>query len=209
MQLRLPTNSKPWFMASAIAGAGTLALLLRRLPPAIEYRLHAPEKDGLVLASPEGLAASAGVPLSVYALASCMQSEEKSDRGRLAVGRAVWNAVHQDLSKIFHKLAPSGRFGAQTANPYAATTKPPTARTLGLAQAIVDGRVEDFVEGAAQWDAPAAQDRLHALYLEDPAKYPKYRHSSAEVGARRRGEGLREVWVTGVPDTRFWTRGES
>jgi hypothetical protein len=64
--------------------------------------------------------------------------------------------------------------------------------------------VPDFVEGATQWDAPDAQDKLHALYLADPARYPGYHLSSADLAERRRREGKREVWVPGVPKTRFW-----
>lgn len=204
--LRLPTQSKPWFLTSAIAGLATLGLALRYLGRPVELRLHQVGPDGLVSASPEGLAAAAGASLAAYSLASAMQSEERTDRGRLAVGRATLNAAGQDPDKIFRLLAPRGLYGAQTSNPYASTARPPTARTLGLAQAIVDGRVPDFVEGAVKWDAPAAQDRAHALYLANPKKYPKYRLSSVDLATRRRAEGFREVSVPGVPDTRFWTR---
>jgi hypothetical protein len=203
--LRLPYESKPWFLTSAIAGLATFGLALRYAGRSVELRLHQVDPDGLVPASPEGLAEAAGAPLAVYSLASAMQSEEHTDRGRLAVGRATLNAAGEP-QKIFHLLAPRGRFGAQTVNPYASTARPPTARTLGLAQALVNGRVPDFVEGAVKWDAPAAQDRAHALYLADPVRFPKYRLSAADIAARRRAEGLREVWIPGVPNTRFWTR---
>lgn len=198
----------------ALGAGGALGLLLLcRSRPAlrggslqpVEGRLHVVNRDGVVEADPEGLARAAGVPLDVYALASAMQREEHTDRGRLAVGRAIWNAVGERRSKIFAKLAPSGRFGSQEVNPYAATSVPPTARTLALAQSIVDGRVSDFVDRAVQWDAPKAQDRLHALHLRDPARYPKYRRSSTEIAARRMAGGAREVRVPGVEDTRFWT----
>jgi len=204
--LRLPTQSRPWFMVAAVAGGVTLAEVVRlALDASVETRLHAPNELGVVLASPAGLARAAGVSLPVYALASAMQSEESGDRGRLAVGRAVWNKVRERASLVFPTLAPRGHFGRQTANPYADTSRPPTARTLALAQAIVDGRVPDFVEGAVQWDAPEAQDRNHALYLADPVRYAKYRSSSADVAARRIAAGAREVRVDGVPLTRFWS----
>jgi len=193
-------------LAAGAAGAVAASLLLRRLlSPDVETRLHVPGPDGLVDASPAGLARAAGTSLPVYALASAMQSEENTDRGRLAVGRAVWNKVRGRADKIFTVLCPTGRFGRQTVNPYAATSASPTARTLGLAQAIVDGRVPDFVEGAVQWDAPAAQDRNHLLYLADPVRYPKYRMSSADITARRIAGGAREIRVPGVPNTRFWS----
>ncbi len=203
--LNLPTNSKPWFYVAGLGGAVAVAGALRYLLPPVETRLHVAGPDGLVAASPEGLARAAGVSLAVYALASAMQSEEKTDRGRLAVGRAVWNAVHAKSDKIFPKLCPKGLFGRQVVNAYADTSRPPTARTLDLASAIVAGRVPDFVQGAIQWDAPAAIDRNHQLYLEDPVKYSKYRHTAAEVAARREAGGAREVRLEDVPDTRFWT----
>jgi hypothetical protein len=161
--------------------------------------------DGLVAADPGGLARAAGVDLATYALASAMQSEEKTDRGRLAVGRAAWNAVRGDRSRVFAKLCPTGRFGSQDVNTYADTKRPPTARTLQLAAAVLEGRVPDIVDGATQWDAPKVQDRLHALYLRDPQRYPKYRHSSDDVARRRVAGGARMVLVPGVPDTRFWS----
>lgn len=198
-----PAKFRPWHVLAGAAAAGLgLRLLVR---PPVETRLHVPGPGGIVEASPAGLARAAGVDLNTYALASAMQSEEKSDRGRLAVGRAIWNAVRGRKSEIFPKLAPGGRFGSQEVNPYAATSRGPTARTIDLARAIVDGRVSDFVERAVQWDSPATQDRLHALYLADPAKHPKYRRSSADVARKRIAGGAREVRLPGVPDTRFWT----
>jgi hypothetical protein len=206
------------FEGSVVLGIGIAAGLglLRYLFPPAETRLHVAGPSGRVEADPAGLARAAGFPLDVYVLASAMQSEEgrvrdplrpgKDDRPRLAVGRAVWNAVREDRGKLVRLLVPSGQLGTQEVNHYAATHVAPTARTLGLAQAIVDGRVPDFVEGAVRWDAPAAQDRRHARYLRDPVKYRKYRWSSADVAVLRRADHLREVRVPGVPDTRFWTR---
>lgn len=209
--INLPTQSKratgrAWFYVAGLGGAVTAAGLLRHLlEPRVETRLHVAGPSGYVEASPAGLARNAGVSLAVYALASAMQSEEKADRGRLAVGRAIWNVVRGQANKIFPKLCPSGMFGRQVVNSYADTSRPPTARTLDLASAVVAGRVPDFVEGAVQWDAPAAIDRNHRLYLQDPVRYPKYRRSASEVAARRVAGGAREVRLADVPDTRFWT----
>jgi hypothetical protein len=195
---------KTW--AAGIGGTVGLALVARVLVrPRVEGRLHVVGPDGLVEASPEGLANAAGVDLATYALASAMQSEERTDRGRLAVGSAVWNAVRGRHDSVFAKLCPTGRLGSQAANGYADTKRPPTARTLQLAAAVLEGRVPDMVRGATQWDAPKTQDRLHALYLQDPVKYPKYRYGSAEIAARRIAAGAHEVRVPGVPDTRFWS----
>lgn len=194
-----------WKMLAGAGGAAALGLLSRWLYPQPETRLHVPNERGVVEASPSGLARVAGVPLDVYVLASAMQSEEGSDRGRLAVGRAIWNVVRGRRHKLVRKLIPSGSLGEQSVNPYAATTQPPTARTLELARAIVAGRVPDFVAGAVQWDSPELQDRRHQLYLADPARYPKYRWSSTDVARRRAAGGAREVRIDGVPATRFWT----
>ena len=185
------------------ASALGLSLWLGRF--GIETRLHVANRHGIVVADPAGLARAAGVPLDLYALASAMQSEERTDKGRLAVGCAIWNAVRGNRDKIIGKLLPHGRFASQDSNQYAATDKPPTARTLGLAAAIIGGRVPDMVRGAVQWDAPLAQDRNHQLYLQDPKRYHRYRFSSAEIAQRRTEAGAHEVRVPGVPETRFWS----
>lgn len=185
----------------AVASAGLLRLLL----PPVETRPHVVGPSGHVEASPRGLARASGFNLDVYVLASAMQSEENSDKGRLAVGRAVLNAVRGRREKIVKLLIPTGRLGTQLVNPYSATDRGPTVKTLLLAQALVDGRVPDFLESSVQWDAPAAQDRRHQLYLREPWKYPKYRFSSEDIAHRRRSAGAREVRVPGVPHTRFWT----
>lgn len=196
-------NVLPWV---AGLGAAGLALVLRLAHPPVEHRLHVAGPDGLVAASPEGLATAAGARLATYALASMMQSEESSDRGRLAVARAAWNAARQDEGRLTRLLLPRGLLGTQEVNPYAATSRPPTARTLALADAVLAGRVPDLVLGATLWDAPRAQDRRHSLYLRDPSRYPKYRLSSADVARRRAAAGYREIRVPGVEATRFWTR---
>jgi hypothetical protein len=198
-------SEKTWWYV----GIGSVAALglssIFRSRPNVETRPHLANEFGIVEADPEGLAALAGVPLDVYALASSMTSEEKTDRGRLAVGRAIWNVVKQDRKRLVKKLLPHGYFASQDSGQYAATSKPPTQRTLGLAIAIIEGRVPDFVEKAVQWDAPAAQDRNHQKYLKDPKKYPHYRFSSADIAKRRIAGGAREVRVPGVTETRFWS----
>lgn len=207
-------NNKWLLLGLGGAAAIGLASLIQRKPrpsaarwfePTIETRLHVVNKQGMVEADPAGLAQAARVPLDQYVLASTMQSEEKTDKGRLAVGRAVWNVVKGDRTKLVKRLIPSGHLGSQTFNPYAASSKPPTARTLQLAAAIIEGRVPDFVDGAIQWDAPRAQDRNHQLFLKDPAKYPKYRFDSKAIAERRTKKGATMVIVPGVPETRFWS----
>ena len=143
-------NKKQWtFVGLGSASVLGLSWLSRRLQ--IETQLHVPNARGIVEADPAGLARASGVPLDQYALASAMQSEEKTDKGRLAVGRATWNAARQDRDRIVGLLLPHGHFASQESGQYAATHKPPTARTLGLAAAIIEGRVPDMVHGAVQW----------------------------------------------------------
>jgi hypothetical protein len=207
-------HSKKWWLiglgSAAAVGLASLFSGSRKLfEPTIETRLHMVNDRGVVEASPVGLARASGYPLEIYAMASCMQSEEKTNRGRLAVGLAIWNAVKKNRYKIPSLLLHSkrwdgkGRFGSQ-AGRYAATSHPPTAKTLQLAEAIQAGRVEDITGGAKQWDAPRVQDHNHRLYLQDPEAYPEYRFSADDIAKRRISEGRRMIWVPGVPETRFW-----
>jgi len=146
MDLARQPPDHSWRRAALLGTASGIgiALLARHLSPPAETRLHVTGPDGYVEASPAGLARAAGVDLDVYVLASAMQSEERSDRGRLAVGRAAWNAVGGRRDRLASKIIPSGRLGTQLVNPYADTRRPPTVRTLGLAAAFVEGRVPDF-----------------------------------------------------------------
>jgi hypothetical protein len=175
----------------------------------LDTRLHVVNKQGYVETSPADLALASGYPLEIYAMASCMQSEENSDKGRLAVGLAIWNAAKKNKANVARLLLHSnnpvstGHFGDQ-ADRYAATVKPPTSRTLLLAKAIQAGQVPDIAEGAKQWDSPKAQDHNHELFLKYPKKFPAFRLSSAEIEAKRISEGRRVVRIPGVPETRFW-----
>ena len=197
-------NRRQWtFVGLGSASVLGLSWLARRLR--IETRLHVPNAHGIVEADPAGLAFASGVPLDQYALASAMQSEEKTDTGRLAVGRATWNAAKQDRRGIIGLLLPHGHFASQESGQYASTRLPPTARTLGLAAAIIEGKVPDMVHGAIQWDAPRLQDRMHQLHLQDPKRYPHYRFSSADIAQRRTKAGAHEIRVPGVTETRFWS----
>ena len=209
-------QSKKWWLlglgGAAVLGIASLFRGSQKLfEPQIETRLHVTNARGVVEANPAGLARVSGYPLDVYAMASCMQSEEKHDTGRIAVGLAIWNAVGKNRSKIpsllLHSKRKDGRghFGRQ-AGRYAATSHPPTARTLQLAEAIIAGRVEDVTHGAVQWDAPKAQDANHLLYLQNPEKYPEYRFSSKDIEQQRTEAGRRMVMVPGVSETRFWAR---
>jgi hypothetical protein len=206
------SNSKWWLLGIGSTLALGLSILTRskKLEPKIEYRLHVLNEQKFVEADPEGLANAAQVPLEVYALASIMQSEDSSDKARLAIGLATRNAVRKAKTTIAQlalssirkgKKYPShGYFGSQEApGKQVATSKPPTAKTLLLAKDILSDKIKDITHGAIQWDAPAAQDAKHK---ENPKVYP---NDSKAVAKKRIAAGAREIWVPGVLHTRFWT----
>jgi hypothetical protein len=179
----------------------------------MDTRLHAINKQGFVDADPASLAREAGVSLDVYALASCMQSEGGSTVERLAIGCAARNYFHhvkrspssvllQRIAKHTGKKLPGdGHLGSQ-AGRYAATSKPPTATTLILAANLLaePSPIEDVTHGAVQWDAPEAQDRLHA-------SDPDGNKTSTQIADIRQRAGARMIKIQDVPSTRFWAYG--
>ena len=179
----------------------------------MDTRLHILNQQSFVDADPASLAREAGVPLDVYALASCMQSEEGSTEGRLAVGCAARNYfrhARQSPAAVLlrradkhtgKRLPGDGHFGRQKSR-YASTSYPPTATTLILAANLLadPSPFEDATHGAVQWDAPEAQDRLHA---KDPAN----NKPSTEIAEIRRRAGAHMIKVENVPSTRFWAYG--
>lgn len=162
--------------------------------------------DGIVKGKPEDLARAAGVPVDVYSLARLMQTEEATRTGRIAVGWATRNAATRGkvtITKLVtrsNSKAAAGKYGRQDVGPkWAATTQAPTAETLELAKQIMaePPKIPDPTKGATQWDAPAAQDRLHK---QNPAKWKP----AAEIAKTREAAGKKLVTVAGVPNTRFW-----
>ena len=192
-----------------LGGSLLLKLLVNRWGP--ELRLHVLNDRKFVDARPSGLADNAGVDLDTYALASAMQSEEKTRAGRMAVGWAVRNYCHRHRCSVADQLLKSmrrgrrqpshGHFASQEApGKWASTASPPTAETLRMAQIIQQDppAIPDPTGGATAWDSPSLQDLMHA---RDPLTYPK---DSRQVAADRTAAGGREVMVDGVPNTRFW-----
>jgi hypothetical protein len=195
--------------AALLGGTLLLGYLARNFGP--EYRPHVLNDRKFVDARPSGLAANAGASLDVYALASCMQSEETSRPGRVAVGWAVRNYCRRHRCGVAAQLLKSvlrgrrqpshGHFGSNEApGKWASTAKVPTAETLLLAQDILSEhpRSPDPTGGASAWDSPELQNRKHA---EDPATYTK---DADDVSADRMAAGGEEVRVPGVTKTRFW-----
>jgi len=192
-----------------VAGVLGLSLLYRRLGP--ETRPHVLNDRKFVDARPSGLAENAGVSLDEYSLASCMQSEESSRAGRVAVGWAVRNYCRKHRCSVSEQLLKSvrrgrrhpshGHFGSNEApGKWASTANPPTAATLLLAREILSGRPEipDPTGGSSAWDNPELQNKKHA---EDPLTYTK---DADDVTVDRIAAGGEEVRVPGVPKTRFW-----
>lgn len=187
-----------------------LSLLLNRF--SVETRLHVLNDRKFVDADPEGLARAAGIPLDTYALASAMQSEERTRIGRIAIGCAIRNfcrkhrvSVARQLLKAIDKHGKKrighGYFGSQELpGKWAATSKAPTAETTILASQIlaVPSPIVDPTQGATAWDAPELQDKKHR---EDPIAYTK---DSKQVATDRMAAGGRMVMVDGIPHTRFW-----
>ena len=171
---------------------------------------HVVDALGVVRADPVALAATAGVSLDVYALASMGVSEE-AGKGMVAVMWAARNnaqrageAIHamllrggkRDESKKFVPSVSNGFFGRQKTHKYADTSKAPTKAAIELAAKVIARQVPDPTGGATQWDAPKVQAAAHA---RDPKTY-----KTPEEIAERRSKTSKLVMVDGVPDTRFW-----
>ena len=199
-----------------LIGLGTasgLGLLWRLISPPVEWRLHVLNSQKFVDADPKGLARAAGVSLDIYALASAMQSEEKTHIGHIAIGCAIRNycrkhkiSVAAQLLKAVDKhgrQCPShGHFGAQEApGKWASTSKPPTANTLILARQILEipSPIVDPTQGAVRWYAPSMQDAAHQ---RNPNLYSL---DSKQLMTKLRNAGGRMIFVPGIPDTIFWS----
>ena len=172
-------------------------------------------KTGIVPGDPVELARAAGVPVDVYSLARCMETEEGGKAGRIAVGWATRNAAERQRTtitklvtraqykdkqgKLIIDKAAAGKYSSQDHHKWCGTKDAPTAATLELAKQIAatPPKIPDPTGGATQWDAPELQAKLHA-------KNPKKWKSPAEVAAKRQAAGKRMVMVPGVPKTRFW-----
>jgi hypothetical protein len=186
-----------------------LAWWLNRLP-AVESRLHVLNPQKFVNADPAGLARAAGTSLDVYALASAMQSEEKTRVGHVAVGCAVRNYCRKHRVGVVAQLlkavdrhgrrCPShGHFGSQEAvGKWAATSKPPTASTLTLAQQILaaPSPIADPTHGATRWYSPTAQDASHRRAPE------LYSLNAEQLKAKLISQGGKPI---AIANTLFWS----
>lgn len=196
-----------------LGSASALGLSLWLDQFGVESRLHVPNKHGIVEADPMGLALAANVPLDTYALASAMQSEERTRIGHIAIGCAIRNYCNKHKISVAAQLlkatdrhgqrcASHGHFGSQEAEgKWAATSNPPTADTLILASQILihPSPIIDPTHGATRWYAPKAQDREH---LKDPGKYSL---DASQLRSKLLSLGGTPIMVDGVPNTLFWS----
>ncbi len=164
---------------------------------------------GIIPGNPEDLAAAKGLDVDVYSLARVGQSEEISERGRIAVMYATLNhaiRVGKSITTIVTAGNPKrsdyseahGHYGRQGIHPYCSTIAEPSPQTIELAMSVMSGDATNEVGDAEYWDSPIAQDKNHLL---DPDNNP----SSAEIASRREASGLHKVVLPGVL-TRFWVR---
>lgn len=198
-------------LAVALLVAGGLVWLLRR-PRALVGKSGGKATGGVVPGDPAALAASAGVPLPVYALARMIASEagNRPRAEKLAVGWAARNYARQkyggDVFKALTSSGPAGsrgRFGSQNLGRYAATGQDPRADDLEIAIAVYARAEPDPTGGGTRFDSPRAQDALAKR-----GKVKGYNKDSAAVGASRRSEGFREVQIAGIDPRalRVWAR---
>jgi len=177
---------------------------------------HAPysKSDGVVNASPDDLAAQAGVDLDTYALARMLASEEGSadNTTKAAIAWAALNyAAHSGRSIsaiLLHAVDPnhSGYFGTfinidpsspfytvnskgkpNKADRYASTALDPYQGDVDIVTSVRDGSTPDFTGGATQFDRPEGEANPQA------------------VADKRIAAGAEPVNVPGAdPGLRFW-----
>jgi hypothetical protein len=171
--------------------------------------------SGTTGVDPQVLADAAGVDVETYSLARVGQSEEglSSDRAKTAVMYAVKNHAARSFKTITAVVtagskkrsdydAVNGYYGRQGIHPYCSSIAAPTANTLALAAAVMDGSANDETQGAQWFDNPHTQDLLALANPKDATTGTGY-YTSAEIAARRIKKGATLVTIDGV-STRFW-----
>lgn len=169
-----------------------------------------------VIESPAALKAAAeqalGKPMSdeVFVLGTLIASEAGTmpPIAKIAVGHAARNAALRARKNILRQVIANGVFGSQGFNGrgYAATSQPPTAEDVEIANAVLKGLVPDPTGGAVQWDAPRVQRKGNA------EGWAGYGSTPEMVAADRIRSGKEMVALPNIdPDVlRFWRpRGAS
>lgn len=163
-----------------------------------------------VLGTPKSLKAAAEETLGksmsdeVFVLGTVLASEAGSMPvvAKAGIAHAVLNAARKTRKNILRLVIPNGVFGSQGFNGrgYAATTHPPTAEDVEIANAVLKGLITDPTGGAVQWDAPRVQRKGY------DEGWPGYNKTPEMVAAERVRSGKEEVVLPGIdPEAlRFW-----
>lgn len=117
-----------------------------------------------------------------------------------ALGWAMRNEAHRLGKSIAATIAPNGLFGAQSDGRYVSTSRLAETKHYIAARAVITGVVEDYTEGATNFDHPRAQRAALKRNVTGYVRTPE------EVAERRRAGGMEMVTLPGVdPDyLRFW-----
>jgi len=165
--------------------------------------------------SPQQAANEAGVNVDTICLAAMLSSEHGNDPQtyKEQIAFACINEARargMSVSKLLLAAKDSrhsGKFGAQaniengepySSDRYASTKSVPYEDDMSIASLALSGLIDDYTEGARQFDSPKAQDTLYAK--------GKYSLDADGLAAKRESEGKVEV---NPPDInprvlRFW-----
>jgi len=165
--------------------------------------------------SPSAAANEAGVNLDTICLAAMISSEHGNDAQayKEQIAFACINEARARGKSVSALLLAanegrhSGKFGSQAnieggepykSDKYASTKVVPYEDDLAIASLALSGLIDDYTEGARQFDSPKAQDSLYAK--------GKYSLDADGLAAKRQSEGKIEV---NPPDInprilRFW-----
>ena len=163
--------------------------------------------DGKTPADPTALAAAAGMTLDAYALARMVESEAGGlpQAGKIGVAFAAENYaanVNRTISGLLLRSngAGHGFFGRQDQGRYASTSRDPSLAAISVAEAVIDGLVDDPTGGADQWDSPwSYKDSADETAAE----------KAERVARARMDAGKEKVILADVPERklRFWRAG--
>lgn len=122
--------------------------------------------DGVVQESPSELSRKAGANIDVYSLARCLMSEGYGGPSSgytmalAAIGQTIVNeATRRNLSLTKLLTTKEGKYGSQRKVGYAASSKDPTRYHLMIAQAVINGDVDDLVNNATKFLDPSVWAR--------------------------------------------------
>ena len=173
------------------------------------------KSTGTVNVDPNAAAREAGVDLDTICLAAMLSSEHGNDPQvyKEQIAFAAINEARARGTSVSHLLLSknnprhNGKFGSQAdmesgpphkSDGYASTAHVPYEDDMSIASLALSGLIDDYTEGARQFDSPKAQD---ALYVKG-----KYSLDADGLAAKRINEGKTEVNPEGIDPRvlRFW-----